>query len=266
MVGTFINVVAIVVGAGVGVLVGVRLPERLRETVLHCLGLFTVVLGISAALSAFDGALPDALGRAAVLVVLGSLLAGGIIGELLDLDGTLLRLGERVQRALVRRPSPALAQPLGHPVDQDLWAEPLGPSGPPAGGSRFAEGFVLASLVFCIGPLTILGSLQDGLTGDYELLAVKSILDGFAALAFASALGVGVALSALPVLFVQGAISLSAGLLEGVLTEPMIAAMDAVGGVLVLGIGLRLLELKAIRLANLVPGLLIAPVVVALWP
>jgi uncharacterized membrane protein YqgA involved in biofilm formation len=262
--GTVINVVAIVVGSGLGVLAGSRLPEQVRETVLHCLGLFTVVLGISAAFSAFSGPLPDALGRAGVLVVLGSLLVGGIVGELLDLDGRLQRLGERVQAAVVRTPAPVLGSPVGRPVD---WEEPLAaPTVDGGGGSRFAEGFVLASLVYCVGPLTILGSIQDGLTGDYQLLAVKAVLDGFASLAFASALGIGVALSAVPVLLVQGTIALSAGLLDRVLDDAMIAAMDGVGGLLVLGIGLRLLELKAIRLANLLPGLLIAPLVVALWP
>ncbi len=262
--GTAINVVAIVVGSGLGVLAGGRLPERVRETVLHCLGLFTVVLGISAAFSAFSGALPDALGRAGVLVVLGSLLAGGILGEALDLDGRLLRLGERVKSAVVRTPEPAVGRPVRRPVD---WEEPLGaPPVTEGQGARFAEGFVLASLVFCIGPLAILGAIQDGLTGDYQLLAVKAVLDGFASLAFASALGIGVAFSAIPVLLVQGGIALSAGLLDGVLDDAMIAAMDAVGGLLVLGIGLRLLDLKAIRLANLVPGLLIAPLVVGLWP
>jgi uncharacterized protein len=261
--GTLINVLAILIGSGLGVLAGGRLPERVRETVLHCLGLFTAVLGISAAFSAFSGPLPDALGRAGVLVVLGSLLAGAILGEALDLDGRLNRLGERVQRAVGRTPETVPARPVGRPVD---WEESLSEPVPAGQTSRFAEGFVLASLVFCIGPLAILGSIQDGLTGDYQLLAVKSVLDGFASLAFASALGIGVAASALPVLLVQGGIALSAGLLDGVLDEAMIAAMDAVGGLLVLGIGLRLLDLRAIRLANLVPGLLLAPIVVGVWP
>lgn len=264
--GTTINVVAIVLGSGLGVLAGARMPSRVRETVLHCLGLFIAVLGVQAAFSAFSGPLPDALGRGAVLVVLGSLLTGGILGEVLDLDGALERLGERVKRVVVRDRVAVAEGPAGGLAEEDPREGAPDLSGPGDAGGRFVEGFVLASLVFCIGPLAILGAVQDGLTGSYELLAVKAVLDGFAALAFAGALGIGVAFSALPVLLVQGSIALSAGVLEGVVDEPMLAAMDAVGGILVLGIGLRLLEVKTVRLANLVPGLLIAPLVVALWP
>lgn len=266
MLGTVINVAAILAGAGLGVLAGGRLPERVRQTVLHCLGLFIVVLGVNAAFEAFSGPLPDSLGRGAVLVVLGALLVGGIAGEMLDLDGRLNRLGERLQARVVRDPAPALTaggQPCD-PVDAELDL-PDEASGQPV-ASRFAEGFVLASLVFCVGPLAILGPIADGLTGDFQLLAVKAVLDGFAALAFASALGVGVAFSALPVLLLQGSIALAAARLSGVVDDPMMAAMTAVGGLLVLGIGLRLLDLVHIRLANLVPALFIAPLVVALWP
>jgi uncharacterized protein len=124
----------------------------------------------------------------------------------------------------------------------------------------------VASLVFCVGPLAILGSIQDGLTGNLELLAVKSLLDGFAALAFASALGLGVGFSALPVLLLQGSITLAAGVLSGAVDEAMVAALNAVGGILVIGIGLRLLELRQVRIANLLPALVVAPLVVALWP
>lgn len=239
--GTALNVVTVLVGSGIGLAVGGRLPERVRETVLQCLGLFTVVLGIVNAQEAFAGPLPDTIGRPAVLVVLGALLVGAILGELLDLDGRLTRLGEALQRRVHR-------------------------DGAEGESSRFVEGFVIASLVFCVGPLTILGSIQDGLSGDYQLLAVKSLLDGFAALAFASGLGIGVAFSAVPVLVVQGAISLLAGQAEGVLTEAMISASSAAGGVLVLAIGLRLLELRSVRVANLLPALFIAPAIVAAWP
>lgn len=244
--GTALNVVTVLVGSGIGLAVGGRLPERVRETVLQVLGLFTVVLGIVNAQEAFTGPLPDAIGRPAVLVVLGALLVGAIVGEFLDLDARLTWLGEALQRRVQREG---------------------GEGGESAEGeSRFVEGFVIASLVFCVGPLTILGSIQDGLSGDYQLLAVKSLLDGFAALAFASGLGVGVAFSAVPVLVVQGAISLLAGMAEGVLTEAMISASSAAGGVLVLAIGLRLLEVRSVRVANLLPALFIAPAIVAVWP
>ncbi len=236
MLGTLLNVVTVVVGTALGVALGGRLPERMRRTVLDALGLFTLVIGFANATDAFGDELAQAVGRAAVLIVLGSLLVGGVIGELLDIDAALTRAGEWLRNRVA----------------------------PTAG--RFVEGFVVASLVFCVGPLTVLGSIQDGLTGDYELLAIKSLLDGFGALAFASALGIGVGFSAITVLVVQGAIALGAANLEGVLTDPMIAAMNAVGGLLILGIGLRLLEVREIRIANLLPALLLAPLVVALWP
>lgn len=243
--GTLLNVVTVLLGTGLGLLLGGRLPERLRVTVMDTLGLFTIVLGIVNAQDAFGDELAGAVGQAAVLVVLGALLLGGVLGELADLDGLLERLGERLRAAVQRG-------------DRGDEAE--------GGQNRFVEGFVVASLVFCVGPLTVLGSLQDGLNGDYQLLAIKSLLDGFAALAFASALGIGVGFSAVTVLLVQGALTLGAGALQGVITDPMLAAMNAVGGVMVLAIGLRLLDVRRIRVANLLPALVLAPLAVALWP
>lgn len=237
--GTLINVVTVLLGTGLGVLLGGRLPERIRTTVLDTLGLFTVVLGIVNAMEAFGPDLSGRLGRAAVLVVLGALLVGGVVGEVINIEARLERAGAWLQ---------SRAQ------------------GSKGDSARFIEGFVVASLVFCVGPLTVLGALQDGLTGDFELLSIKSLLDGFAALAFASALGVGVGFSALTVLIVQGGIALSAGLMSDALTAPMIAAMNAIGGVLILGIGLRLLEIRHVRVANLLPAIVIAPLIVAFWP
>lgn len=237
--GTIINVVTVLIGTGLGVLLGGRLPKRLRTTVLDTLGLFTIVLGLVNAMDTFGPELSERLGRAAVLVVLGALLVGAVLGEAIDIEERLERAGGWLQRR----------------------AE--GASGDAA---RFIEGFVVASLVFCVGPLTVLGALQDGLRGDFELLSIKSLLDGFAALAFASALGIGVGFSVLTILVVQGGIALSAGALSSSLTAAMIAAMNAVGGVLILGIGLRLLDLRQVRVANLLPAIVIAPVVVAVWP
>jgi hypothetical protein len=132
-------------------------------------------------------------------------------------------------------------------------------------GSRFIRGFLTASLVFCVGPMTILGSIQDGLTGDYSLLAIKAVLDGFAALAFASTLGVGVLFSALVILVYQGGISLLASQAQALISPAMMTEMTAVGGVLLLGIAVSsLLELKAIRVGNFLPALLIGPIIVAL--
>jgi hypothetical protein len=230
--GTLINAAAVLVGTAVGTLLGGRLPERIRETVIHGLGLFTLVLGVSQALEAFRPPLTDVT-RGAVLIVLGSLLVGGVLGELLRIERGLDRAGE------------ALKARFG------------------SGQARFTEGFVVASLVFCVGPLTILGSIQDGLTGDYELLAIKSLLDGFAALAFASALGWGVGFSVITILVYQGALSLSASALAGAFSDAMIAAMSAVGGLLILGIGLRLLALREVRVANMLPAIVLAPAAVA---
>lgn len=232
MTGTLINAAAVLAGTAVGTLLGGRLPERIRETVMHGLGLFTLVLGVSQGLEAFRPPLSDVT-RGAVLIILGSVLVGGVLGELLRIERGLDRAGE------------ALKARFGH------------------GQARFTEGFVVASLVFCVGPLTILGSIQDGLTGDYQLLAIKSLLDGFGALAFASALGWGVGFSVITILVYQGALSLSATALAGAFSDAMIAAMSAVGGILIIGIGLRLLSLREVRVANLLPALVLAPAAVA---
>ena len=231
MTGTLINVGAVVAGTAVGTLLGSRLPERIRETLLHALGLVTFVVGVSQGLAAFRPPLSE-LTRGAVLIVLGSVLLGGILGELIGIERGLDRLGDALRSRFGR------------------------------GEARFTEGFVVASLVFCVGPLAILGSIQDGLRGDYQLLAVKSLLDGFAAVAFASALGWGVGFSAITVLVYQGALTLSASAMAAAFSDAMIASMSAVGGVLILGIALRLLDLRQVRAANLLPALVLAPMMV----
>jgi uncharacterized membrane protein YqgA involved in biofilm formation len=172
-------------------------------------------------------------------VPLVSVIVGLVIGEILGIDASLTRFGDYLQGRFSKEESPV------------------------------SPAFVTTSLLFCVGPLTILGSLEDGLTGDYSLLALKSALDFVASLSFASVLGWGVLLSAGTVLVVQGTVTLSAGLLEEVVTGPMIEAMTATGGVLILGLGLDLLELKEVRVANMLPALLIAPLLIAaapLWP
>lgn len=232
MTGTLINGATVLVGTLVGTLLGSRLPDRIRETLMHGLGLVTLVVGMAQGLEAFRPPLSEVT-RGAVLVVLGSVLVGGVLGELLRIERGLDRAGEALKARFGR------------------------------GQARFTEGFVVASLVFCVGPLTILGAIQDGLTGDYQLLAIKSLLDGFAALAFASVLGWGVGFSVITILVYQGALSLSASALAGAFSDAMIAAMSAVGGVLILGIALRLLELREVRVANLLPALVLAPAAVA---
>lgn len=243
--GTVLNSAAVLAGTAVGVAVGGRFPDRLRATVVDVLALFIAVLGIANALDTFGPELAGVAGRGAALLVLGALLVGGTIGELADLDGRLVRLGDRLQARFAARPA------------EDA---------PERAGQRIGEGFVVASLVFCVGPLAVLGPLQNGVEGTMEILAVKSALDGVTSIAFASALGVGVGLSVVPLLAWQGALSVLGSALGSTLSEPMIAAMNAVGGVLVLAIALRLLQVREVRVANLLPALLLAPAAVALWP
>lgn len=222
----------VLAGTALGTLIGDRLPQRFRETVFHSLGLITLLIGIDAGLEAFRPTLAE-LTRASLVIVMGSVLIGGIIGEFLGIERGLNRLGDALKARFAQRQA------------------------------HFTEGFVVASLVFCVGPLTVLGSIEDGLTGDYRLLAIKSLLDGFAAVAFASALGWGVGVSALTVLVYQGALTLSASWASAVFSEPMVAALTAAGGILIIGIGLRLLELREVRVANLLPALVLAPASIA---
>ena len=242
MTGTIINAVAVVVAGSLGVILGNRLPDRIRETVMAGIGLTTLLIGFQMALKTEQ-----------LLIVLGSVVLGGIVGELLDLDRGLTRLGGWLEARVAR---------LG------LFGVVAGTSTKAEDGTAqapsFTRGFVTASLVFCVGPMTIVGSFQDGLTGDYQTLAVKSMLDAFASLAFASSLGVGVPFSALTVLVYQGALTIAAGWLKGALTDAMVTEMTAAGGLLIVGIGLQLLEIRRIRVANLLPALAFAPLAVAL--
>src|SRR5579859_121279 len=228
MTGTIINVLAVLLGGLLGTFVGGRLPSRVQQTVIWALGLFTIALGVKLTMQTQNA-----------LITLGSVLLGGLLGEWWNLDSLLHRLG--------------------------VWLEArVAHSDSSEAGARFVKGFVSASLVFCVGPLAVLGSIQDGLTGNYQLLAVKSMLDGFAALAFSASLGVGVLFSTLVILVYQGGISLLAAQAQSLLTTPMINEMTAIGGLLIIGIGVgSLLELRPIRVANFLPALVIAPVIVA---
>ncbi len=229
--GTLLNVATVLIGTTVGLFFGARISPRIQQTLTDGLGLFTVVIGIALALRLLlDSSQPAGTD----LVVLGSLLVGALVGELLRLSDRLDALGEWFQRRLARG-------------DQ---------------ASRVSEAFVTASLVFCVGPLTILGSIQNGLTGDIQLLAVKSLLDGVASMAFAAALGAGVYLAAATVLVVQGGIAAIAWLAGGGLDQLSIDATSAVGGLILIGVGLRLLEVRRLRLANFLPALVLAPVFV----
>ncbi len=238
--GTVLNMATILVGSGLGVALRGRLPERTRTTVTDALGLVTLVIGglNVAALSdpAFRAAATD---DGTLLVVLGALLVGGIAGSLLRLEQRLEDTGAWLQRKLVKE-------------------------GAGAARARFVEGYVSASLVFVIGPLAVLGSLSDGLGRGIEQLALKSVLDGFASLAFAASLGWGVAAAALSVGVVQGLLTLLGALLGGLLPAALVAAVTATGGVLLLGVGLRLLAIKAVPVGDMLPALVAAPLLTLL--
>jgi len=230
MIGTLLNILTVVIGGSLGSLLGNRLPDKTRETVLAGLGLMTGVVGMSMALQTKN-----------VLIPMFSVLLGGVLGEWARLEDHLEALGRWLERRVGQR--------MG------------------SGERSVTRAFVTASLVFCIGPMTILGSIQDGLTGDFQLLAVKSLLDGFASLAFAATLGPGVILSALTILAVQGSVTVAAALLGSALGEvtrltPWVIEMTATGGVLVLGISLLLLDLRRVRVGNLMPAVFLAPLIV----
>ncbi len=223
--GTLVNVALIVVGSALGLLIGGRLPERLRVTLMACLGLFTLGLGLQQFLKTSNP-----------ILVLVSILVGTLLGEAARLEDRLQQLGAWLEARLTR--------------------------GSQGASSRFVQGFLTASLLYCVGPMAILGSIQDGLTGDFRLLATKGVMDGIASLTLASTLGVGVVLSSLPVLVYQGGLTLLASWAQAVLTPAMIAELTAAGGVMMMGIALNLLEVRRVRVGNMLPALVVAPLLV----
>jgi uncharacterized protein len=226
MTGTFINVAAILVGSGLGVLFGSHLSEHLKATVIAGMGIFTAAVGMQMFLK-----------TESALVVLGALILGAILGEWLGIEDWLQNLGKWLEKRF---------------------------SGNPEGNSdHFVRGFLTASVLYCTGPMAILGSISDGLRGDYVTLSIKSVLDGFLSVAFASTLGIGVAFSALPVSVYQGSISLLAAQLNAIVSTAMMNEMTATGGVLLIGVGVSsILEIKKIRVGNFLPALIIAPAIV----
>ncbi|MCZ3390170.1 MAG: DUF554 domain-containing protein [Actinomycetia bacterium] len=239
--GTLINVAAVLFGGTIGTLLGDRLPARVRDVVTDGLGLVTLMVGGLNVAAVLDPELVDEVGRGVpLLIVLASVVIGGIVGAVLQLESRIEGLGATLQRRLAGGQSAQVNR------------------------RRFIEGYVTASLVFCVGPLTVLGSLQDGIGDGIELLTLKSVLDGIAALAFAASLGWGVVASALTVLVVQGTLTAFGAVLGEVMTDAQVAALSATGGVLLLGVGLRLLRLKPLPVGDLLPALLVAPLLTAL--
>lgn len=221
--GTLVNVVAVIVGGLIGLAVGDRLPEKIKQVVLYSLGLGTILIAIKLVVLTEH-----------ITLILAAILLGAVTGTLLDLEGKLEGIAERL-KASVKSDS-----------------------------ATFVTGFVSASLLFCVGPMTVIGSIQDGTIGDASLLYAKSVLDGFAAMALASGLGVGVMFAALTVLIVQGGLTLAGGALADLTSSSVITEMSATGGLLIFAIALYLLEIKKLPLANLLPALVfIVPLI--LW-
>lgn len=218
MLGTIVNAAAIILGGALGLLFGHSMPEKMNSTIIQGLGLAVLLVGIDMALQTNNS-----------LVVIGSLVIGGVIGECIDIEKKLKSLG--------------------------TWMEKKFTSGE---DGRFTRAFISASLIYCIGAMSITGSIESGIKGNHSILMVKSLLDGTTAIVFATSMGAGVLASAIPVLLYQGAITLAAGLLQNVLSQPIITEMSATGGLLIVGIGLNILQIKEIKVGNLLPGIFVA--------
>jgi uncharacterized protein len=238
--GTIINVAAIVAGSLIGIALGNRLPERTRAVVTDSLGMLVLVIAAFNVMSLTNQAWVDSVGGSAtLLIVLGSLIVGGIIGSLLRIESRLESLGGWIQGKFSK-------------------------GGNTSGRARFIEGFVDASLIFCIGPLAILGALSDGLGLGIDQLALKSALDGFASIAFAATMGWGVLASAVAVGIYQGAITVISMFAGSFLTEALVASITATGGVLLIGVGLRILRIKSVAVGDMLPALIVAPLLTLL--
>lgn len=243
--GTLLNVLTVAIGSTIGILIGNRLPQRVQESVVTGLGLITLIVGVQ-----------NAFLTGNVIIPLLATVIGVIIGEMVRIDVALERFAGWLQ------------QRVGGGESDEGNAEGLSPR------ERFITGFVTASLVFCVGPLTFVGSIQDGmgLEVGFQFLAIKSVLDGFASMAFASTFGLGVLFTVLTVFLVQGSLALLGYAIVNVLADPgvtdtlgsnpLILEMTAVGGVILIALSLVLLDVKKPRVANFLPALLIAPLMV----
>lgn len=234
MIGTILNVITVAIGSMLGLLIGDRLPEKTQQSVVLGLGLVTVVVGVD-----------NALRSGNIIIPLISLIVGVLIGEAMDIQKRLDEFAGWLQKR---------ASAIGAHSDEDNDTT----------RERFISGFVTASLVFCVGPLTFVGSLQDGISGDFELLAIKSVLDGFASLAFAASLGIGVMFSIITIIIVQGGLSVVGMLAGDVMSTAMIDEMTATGGLILIALSLVLLDIKKPPVANYLPALLMAPLIVAI--
>ncbi|MBO0778895.1 MAG: DUF554 domain-containing protein [Ktedonobacteraceae bacterium] len=234
MIGTLINFTTVMIGSVLGLLIGGRLPERIKTIVISGIGLITIAIGTASAIKTENALIP-----------LLALVIGSVIGEIIDIDKWINRLGDWLKKRFDR----------------------------PNSQQNFTFAFVLASLQFCVGPLTILGSINDGLSGDFSLLAIKAVLDGVSSIIFASTFGIGTIFAGATILVIQGGITLLAGLLKPLLisvphasmsAQPRVIELAAVGGVILIGLAMNILEIRRIKVANMLPALLIAPLIVGL--
>lgn len=232
MIGTVLNSASIIIGSLIGIFLGSRLPEKLKQSVILALGVFTLLFAIQLFLKTENAIIP-----------LLSILVGVMAGEWLDIDTRLKQFASRLEKRFL-------------PVKPD----------DEKNQGKLIRGFLSTAMIYCSGPMAILGPIQDGLTGNYSTLTVKSVLDGFASLAFASSLGPGVALSSIPVFLYQGLISLFASQVQVLLNTSMINELTAVGGIILASIAIdSFLEIKPIRTANFLPALIFAPVIARIF-
>ncbi len=245
--GTIVNAGTVAVGSGIGLIFSSRIPDRYQRIVLDALGLITVMLGIDASVLQFGrlvekhGANVQGYGARVAMVVVGSLIVGAILGTALRLHERLEGLGRRIHQGFGR----------GSAGEADEKR------------ARFAEGFLSASVIFCIGPLTLLGCLQNGAGHDPSLLYIKSCMDGFCSMALAASLGPGVIFSIVTIIVLQGGLSLAAASAAEGLPEPSMQLMNVVGGLVLIATALMILEIRKIPVANLLPGIFLPPIVVA---
>ena len=246
MSGVLVNVITIIIGTAIGLLFGKAISDRFRTIAFTAIGLSTTIIGASMSIGGLTKMGATGMGDYAALVFIGSLIAGALVGEALRIEYWLERFGEWLQDLSYNLP----------------WLAPTPKSAsdePGEKGHTLVEGFVTASLLFCVGAMTVLGSLQGWETT--QLLYVKALLDGFASLFLATTLGVGVGLSIIPVIIVQGGIALSAGAIQPYMTPAVIASITGVGGALIMAIGIDLLGIKRLPVGNMLPAIFIAALV-----
>jgi len=226
MKGTIVNVVAIFLGCSVGFILKSKFPERIGKIIIQTLGLASLLIGAQMALKTNN-----------ILLVIFSLVIGGVIGEIIGIEEVMEKFGERVKLKFKSKDT----------------------------SERFVEGFVTASLLYCVGSMAIMGALKEGLSGNPDILYTKSLLDGLTSVAFTAAMGIGVLFSTVPVFLYQGGITLLAQLIKDFLSPEIINEMTAVGGILILGIGFGLLEIRKIKIGNLLPAILVAALLAVIF-